>query len=218
MKLFDLDGTLIDSNGVWQEVDERFLSARNLTATEEYLDFVSHAIFPTSAQFTKEYYHLDESPQEIMDEWLSLARDAYEHRIPLKPGVLEFLRQEQEKGEALALVTSCVPELGHAVLERHGLTSFFRHLVFAQELGLEKRDPRFFDLVLEYLKASPSDCVFYDDAPDNCAAAKRTGMTVIGVLDPLFAAQAGRMARLCDFCIHDFTQLLEPPAPLQVHP
>lgn len=208
MKLFDLDGTLIDSNGVWQEVDYRFLSAHGLECTSEYLNTVGHSIFPTAAQFTKDYYHLDISPQAIMDEWLFLARNAYEHYIPLKPGVRAFLAQEAAKGETLALVSACVPELGHAVLDRHGLTPLFRHLVFAQELGLEKRDPRFFHQVLDLLGVIPAACTFYEDAPENCITGKKMGMTVVGVLDPFYANEAERMVQVCDRCITDFTELL----------
>lgn len=209
MKLFDLDGTLIDSNGVWRKVDEQFLSARNLTATAEYLDAVGHAIFPTAARFTIDYYHLNESPQAIMDEWMSLARDAYEHHIPLKPGVADYLHEQASAGETLALVTACVPELGYAVLNRHGLTAHFRHLVFAQELGLEKRDPRFFQQVLHHLNASPADCVFYEDSPQNCAIAKEMGMQVIGVLDRLYVNEWEQLKQICDKCITDFTELLD---------
>ena len=208
MKLFDLDGTLIDSNGVWREVDDKFLSKRNLNATDEYLDAVGHAIFPTAARFTIDYYHLNESPEAIMDEWMSLAKDAYENHIPLKPGALDYLRQQADAGEPLALVTACVPELGYAALNRHGLTSLFQHLVFAQELGLEKRDPRFFQHVLHHLNISPSDCVFYEDSPKNCAIAKEMGMTVIGILDPLYANDENEMHLICDRCIRDFTELL----------
>lgn len=208
MKLFDLDGTLIDSNGVWREVDEHFLSARNLTSTAEYLDAVGHAIFPTAARFTIDYYHLNESPEAIMAEWMSLAKDAYENHIPLKPGAYEYLKQLAASGETLALVTACVPELGHAVLKRHGLTGLFQHLVFAQDLGIEKRDPRFFQYVTDHLKVSPADCVFYEDSPRNCAMAKNIGMTVIGILDPFYADQAQEMQQICDQCIYDFTELL----------
>ena len=208
MKLFDLDGTLIDSNGVWHEVDERFLSARNLTPTAEYFDAVGHAIFPTAARFTIDYYHLDESPEAIMAEWMSLAKNAYEHHIPLKPGVLEYLNRLADSGETLALVTACVPELGHAVLKRHGLNELFQHLVFAQDLGVEKRDPRFFQYVMEHLKVSPADCVFYEDSPKNCLMAKNIGMTVIGVLDPFYSDQVHEMMQICDRCIYDFTELI----------
>lgn len=214
MKLFDLDGTLIDSNGMWRDVDYKFLAAHNLQPTEEYLIDVGRSIFPIAAQYTKDYYNLDLTPQAIMDEWMDLARDAYRYHIPLKPGVLEFLTKEIEQGETLALVSACVPELGHAVLDRHGLTPLFHHLIFAQEMGLEKRDPRFFSKVLEHLHVSPADCIFYEDSPQNCAIAKNMGMTVIGVLDPLFEAEESQMHKICDRCIRDFTALLQPSAPL----
>lgn len=208
MKLFDLDGTLIDSNGVWQEVDHRFLSAHALTPTEEYMFTVGHSIFPIAAQYTRDYYRLALTPQQIMDEWMSYAQDAYLHHIPLKPGAREFLMQELAAGETLALVTACVPSLGRAVLERHGLSHLFHRMVFAQELGLEKRDPRFWGQVLELLDASPAECTLYDDAPVNCTGAKEAGMTVVGILDPLYIGQWDRMRLICDQCAADFTRLI----------
>ena len=75
MDLFDFDGTLVDSNGVWVDVDNGFLARRGLTPTREYSDAVGHSIFPIAAQYTKDYYHLDMSPEEIMAEWLDMARD-----------------------------------------------------------------------------------------------------------------------------------------------
>lgn len=208
MKLFDLDGTLIDSNGVWQEVDERFLTAHDLTPTDEYMFTVGHSIFPIAAQYTRDYYHLALTPEQIMDEWMSYAQDAYLHHIPLKSGAREFLMQEAAGGETLALVTACVPSLGRAVLERHGLSHLFHHAVFAQELGLEKRDPRFWGKVLELLNVSPAECTLYDDAPVNCVGAKEAGMAVVGILDPLYVRDWEQMQQFCDQCAHDFTGLI----------
>ncbi len=209
MKLFDLDGTLIDSNGVWRQIDAQFLSSHNLQSTEEYLYVVGHSIFPTAAQFTKDYYHLDLTPQEIMDEWFSLAHEAYEHHIPLKPFAKEYLIQEIAKGVHLALVSACVPTLGYAVLNRHGLTPLFDQIIFAQEYGLEKRDPKFYNQVLSLLNISAEECTFYDDAPVNCTAAKNAGMNVIGVYDVLYDDQQYEMGRICDRYIHSFKELLD---------
>lgn len=209
MKLFDLDGTLIDSNNVWVEIDHMFLDKRGLPLTEAYMDVVGHSIFPIAAQFTKDYYHLPDTPEEIMAEWSSWAMDAYSSRVELKPGIRTFLAQEQSRGGRMALVTACVPEMCHAVLARHGLAAFFPQIFFAQEYGMEKRNPRFFTLVTEALGIAPQACTMYEDAPDNCAAARAAGLTVVGVQDDFYAAREHDVIASCDRYIRSFEELLD---------
>lgn len=85
MYLFDLDGTLIDSNGIWAEVDRTFLARRGYPYTKEYYEGVAHTIFPLAAVFTKEYCHLSESTDEIMAEWMELAKDQLRSRRAQAP-------------------------------------------------------------------------------------------------------------------------------------
>ena len=85
MLLFDMDGTLIDSNGVWKNVDREFLARRGIAYTHAYYEGVAHTILPLAAKFTKEYCRLTESCEEIIAEWMEMARDAYAH-VTVKPG------------------------------------------------------------------------------------------------------------------------------------
>ena len=208
MLLFDLDGTLIDSNGVWVEVDRVFLARRGLAATPEYSHTVGHSIFPVAAQYTRDYYHLAESPQAIMDEWLDMARGEYEHHIPLKPGAAEYLAQCATRGEKMALLTACVPQLCRAALARHRLEGYFTQVIFVQEMGLEKSDPRVFLRAAAQLGTAPEACTVYDDSPSACAAARAAGMTVVGVYDPFYAVYEREMRRDCHSYISSFRSLL----------
>ena len=52
MLLFDMDGTLIDSNGVWKNVDREFLARRGIAYTHAYYEGVAHTILPLAAKFT----------------------------------------------------------------------------------------------------------------------------------------------------------------------
>lgn len=213
MLLFDLDGTLIDSNGVWVEVDHVFLSRRGLSPTPEYIHTVGHSIFPAAARFTRDYYHLSDTPEEIMDEWMSLARDAYAHRIPLKPGAGEFLRRCRAAGAGMALVTACVPELCAAVLARHGLSDAFSPLIFAQALGVEKRDPRYFQTVLERLSLPPEACTLFEDSPGACRTAREAGIRVVGVYDPFYECAQDEIRACAHRYIRSFEELLDEPLP-----
>ena len=208
MKLFDFDGTLVDSNGVWVEVDNTFLARRGLEPTREYSETVGHSIFPIAAQFTKDYYGLAEEPEAIMAEWTELGRAAYARQVPLKPGAGEYLARCRAAGERLVLFTACVPEFCRAAMERLGLTGYFERVIFVQELGVEKRDPRAFSLALEQLGERPEACALYEDSPSVCRTAKEAGLTVVGVYDPFYAHYEDQMRAFCHRYIRSFTELL----------
>lgn len=189
MIFFDMDGTLIDSNGVWVQVDRTFLGKRGLSSTPEYEQVVGHAIFPIAAQFTKDYYHLPDSSQDIMDEWMTLAEDAYAHTIPLKDGARELLDHIKAQGYSMALLTSCVPALARLVLDRLDLRQYFQGLFFAQDVNLTKRDRAIYPLAAEQFGTLVEDCILFEDAPDNCLSAKEAGFTVVGVYDDFYATR-----------------------------
>ncbi|MCD8353509.1 MAG: HAD family phosphatase [Clostridiales bacterium] len=210
MYLFDLDGTLIDSAGVWRQIDVDFLAKRGIPWTEEYNQGVIHTIFPLAAQFTKEYCHIPDSPEDIMAEWRRMALTEYRDHIPLKPHVRAFLEQCAGEGRNMAIYTSCEPMLCQAVLHHHNIEGYFSQVVYASDLGMEKRSPSAFAVALKRLGVTPEKCRFFDDSPVSCAGAKAAGLTVTGVYDSLFAAQEEEMRRLCHDYIRDFSELLAP--------
>lgn len=208
MYIFDLDGTLTDSNGLWGDVDNAFLSRRGLVATDEYTEAVGRAIFPTAAQYTKEYYHLDEDPQSIMDEWEELARYQYTHVVPLKAGAKELLEKCRAEGIPMSLFTACRAPLCMATLRRFGIENYFDHIVFAEEIGLEKHDPRCFTRLCELIGEEPANCTLFDDSPSNCATARAAGMAAVGVYDFFYSPRWDEMQKICTRCVHSLEELL----------
>ena len=208
MLIFDLDGTLIDSNGVWVEVDKTFLSRRGAPYTKEYYEGVAHTILSNCAIFTKEYLHLEESCEEIIAEWMELAADKYGTEVPLKPHVKEYLDRCRAAGHRMAVFTACVPEHCRAAMARHGLEPYFERVIYAQELGVDKKSPAIFRKVAESLGVRPRECVLFDDSLSACKAAKAAGMTVVGVHDGWFSDTSVDMREVCDQYIRDFGELL----------
>ncbi|MGM9618434.1 MAG: HAD family hydrolase [Oscillospiraceae bacterium] len=206
--LFDLDGTITDSNGIWVEVDTVFLARRGLPYTEEYAEAVAHSIFPIAAKFTKDYCGIPDSEEEIMAEWMALAGDRYSKTVALKPFAREFLEQCRARGVPMSLVTACVPEHCRAALQRHDLAGYFEHLIFAQELGIEKADPRFYRETAKRCGAAPADCVLFDDSIRSCRSAMTAGMRAVGVYDDLFRQDETAMRELCSRYITSFQELL----------
>jgi len=208
MYIFDLDGTITDTNGIWLEVDREFLARRGLPHTAEYQQVVERSIYPIAARFTREYYDLPDSLEDIMAEWDSLAERHYRELAPLKPGAEGFLRRCSREGKPMAVFTACRPALCRAVLDRFELRGLFDHIVYAEEIGLEKRDPRCFVRLSELLGVPPQDCVLFDDSADNCATAGRAGMESVGVYDAYYAGRQDELKAVCRRYIRSFEELL----------
>lgn len=208
MLLFDMDGTLIDSNGVWRDVDEAFLARRGLPYTQEYYEGVAHTIFPLAAKFTKKFCRLPESEEAIMAEWMEMAGDLYATDVTAKPHVVDFLKKMKAQGQRMAVVTSAVPVHCRAALTHLELLPYFERVFFAQELGLEKKNAALWTAVAEALCVSPEDCTLFDDSIAACRGASAAGMHTVGVYDPYFAATEAPMRQECHRYITSWAELL----------
>ena len=208
MLIFDLDGTLIDSNGIWKDVDTAFLAKRGLSYTKEFYEGVAHTIFPLAAKFTKEFCRLPESEEAIMAEWMDMAGDLYGTSVPVKPGVRAYLDKLRAAGERLIVVTSAVPVHCRTALTHLGLMPYFERIIFAHDLQLEKKDPQLWRLTAELMGVAPADCTLYDDSVEACRGAKAAGMHAVGVYDPYFAGTEPEMQAVCDRYIRSFEELI----------
>jgi len=210
MFFFDLDGTLIDSNGIWKQVDIDFLARRGLPYSRAYFDGVAHTALPLAAEFTKEFCQLEESCEEIIAEWMEMSRDAYA-KVSLKPGVRAYLKQCKAEGRRMAVVTSSVPEHCYTALQKLDLEKYFEHVTFAQQAGMHKKDPDVWLAAAEKSRVRPQECTVFDDSLAACWGARAAKMRVVGVHDKYFNKEEKEMRAFCDVYIESFEELLYPP-------
>ena len=104
--IFDMDGTLIDSTGIWHEIDKEFFAKRNMELPPDYAQHIVHLGLTQAAIYTKETYYLNESIQDIMKEWHDMSIDMYKYHVPLKEGALELLRLFKSNGIKMAIATA----------------------------------------------------------------------------------------------------------------
>ena len=198
MYFFDLDGTLLDSNGIWLDIDIRFLGQHGIAPVpEEYTDYVTHHTFQEAAEYTRRCFSLPLTAEEIVSAWHAMARDAYANTLPLKEGGRDFLERANRAGIRCALLTSCMPSLCEAALRRHRLEPLLERILTTTGLGADKRDPELFRRAAAACGEAAEDCVLFDDSPVYCAAAREAGWQIYGVADPVFDDRREEMAALC---------------------
>ena len=100
--LFDMDGTLLDSMGVWADVDKAFFASRGMAVPEDYAHSISGLSFKQTAVYTKERFNLPESVDEILSEWNEMCEKEYVNHVPLKEDAKEYLEKTDESLETIA--------------------------------------------------------------------------------------------------------------------
>lgn len=198
MYFFDLDGTVLDSNGVWLDIDIEFLGRLGIDPVpDEYTDFVSHNSFNASAHYTRQHYAPHMTVGEIVAGWQALAAEHYAHHLPLKPGAKELVTALKGRGERVALLTSCMPDLCDSAMTRHGMLGLFDGVYYSHALNIEKSDPALYRLIAQKENLPCEQCIMLDDSPDYLAAAKEAGWQIRGVYDLLFDHRREEMIALC---------------------
>jgi putative hydrolase of the HAD superfamily len=92
--------------------------------------------------------------------------------------VIETLAELKKEGYKIVLISNCSPETP-AIWPVTPLAPFFEAVLFSCTAGLEKPDPRIFQMAVEKLGVKPEECVFVDDNSNNLAAAAALGMTSV---------------------------------------
>ncbi|MEU0968204.1 HAD family phosphatase [Streptomyces sp. NPDC005917] len=187
--IFDLDGTLVDSEPNYYEATRQTLAAHGVTdfTWAEHESFVGISTLETVA-LLRERHGLRPSVAELLTEtnrhYLALAR-THTHPYPEMRTFVELLAAE---GVSMAVASGSSPPAIEAILAGTGLGAYLRTVVSADAVPHGKPAPDVFLEAARRLGAAPADCVVLEDAVPGAAAAHAAGMRCIAI--PYVAAQA----------------------------
>ncbi len=199
--IFDLDGTLLDSMDVWEQVDVDFLRRRGLDVPAGYGDAMRARGLEEAAIYTKRLFDLPDSVESIAGEWLAMVRDAYASRVELMPGARELLARYKARGVKLAAATCSARELVEPCLKRLGVWDLFDAVCTAESVSRGKEFPDIFLLAASLLGVPPEECAAFDDVLPAIRSAKAAGMQAVAVFEPHSAHHRPAIESLADRCI-----------------
>ena len=198
--LFDLDGTLIDSDPLHARVFRDLFAERGREIDEDFYLAEVHGRHNTEI-FGK---HLpDEDPYMLHLAKEAAFRDVLEDFVEPTPGVVALLDRARRNGWGLAVVTNAPRLNADAMLAAIGLSDRFDAVVIGEECQRGKPDPAPYLHALEILGASAERAVAFEDSPSGIASATGAALFTVGLRSSLADAQlAAAGARLT---ISDFT-------------
>lgn len=162
--IFDLDGTLLDSMGVWDQVDVDFLAKRGIEVPDDYMQKVAAMQFRQIAEYTIARFGLSDTPEALMEEWDHMARVMYATVVEAKPYAREYLESLKASGAKLAVATSLPPMLREPAMKHVGIFDYFDDVVSVDDAGdVGKTEPDVYLLAASRLGIKPSDCTVFED-------------------------------------------------------
>lgn len=206
--VFDLDGTIADSLGVWEDIDTRFFKNHNIPQPEDYQQSVQSMDFKRAAEYTKLRFNFIESEEEIIAQWHKMAIDEYSYKIPLKPYAKEFLEKLCKSNVKLALATASGSELFEPLLKRCGVYSLFSSFITTAEAGKDKFSPDIYLLSAERLGIAPQKCMVFEDILPGILSSKKAGMFSCGVYDSHSSKDEEKIKKTSDIYIRSFEEFL----------
>jgi len=178
--IFDLDGVLIDSEHVWDEVREQLARERG----GRWHDRAQADMMGMSSVEWSRYMHdvigLAESPEEISTEVVRRMQERYAHDLPLIDGAVEAVRRLGGSFR-LALASSSNRPIIDAVLAQAGLADAFEATVSSEEVARGKPAPDVFIEAARRLGVAPERCAAIEDSGNGIRAAHAAGMRVVAI-------------------------------------
>jgi len=184
--IFDLDGTLIDSESVTIAAGTLAFAAHGYRVTPDLLHSLIGIDEPTGARLLYAALGPDLPLPAIEAEWRRATRARYEETgVPLRPMVNELLGTLATLGLPLAVATSSSRDAADWKLERAGLRAHFATVVSLDCVMRPKPAPDPFLLAASRLGLAPARCLAFEDSETGAASAMAAGMTVVQVPDIL---------------------------------
>ncbi|MCR1918690.1 HAD family phosphatase [Frisingicoccus caecimuris] len=206
--LFDLDGTLVESMSMWGDIDVDYLKKFHIPVPEGLQKAIEGLSMYQTAVYFKENFAIEDSLEEIMDEWNRMAYEKYTTEIPLKPGARAFLNGLKDKNIPCGIATSNSRILTEAILKSHQVENYFSVMVTGDEITNGKPDPEVYLEAAKKMGVAPEHCLVFEDIPFGIIAGKRAGMTVCAVEDAYSMKDMEEKIRLADFYIKSYEELL----------
>jgi len=169
--LFDLDGTLVDTDDIYLRVWKTLLDPYHVDCTPQ--------IFNDSIQGNSDSVAMASlfpllSPDQVRQ--ISEQKDhlflTHLHHIREIPGALSFLRKVKSHGHRIAIVTNCNRLAAETILEKSGLASLSEYLVIGNECLHPKPSPHPYWKAMELFQTSPERCIIFEDSRSGLKSAR----------------------------------------------
>lgn len=223
---FDMDGTLIDSVGVWNQIDQKLIENQTNKIVDEIiiqndrdtqLQKSSSEANPylCYCQYLKEKYKFQLSPEEIIKLRYEIAQDFLQNIIDYKPQADLIIKKLKEKNFTLAITTTTkrtnmeiYRTLNKNIISKASLDEYFDLIYTREDVAKIKPNPEIYLKAMQAFNAKPEECIVFEDSLVGIKAAKNAGLKTVAIYDKYSNNDIEEIKQQADFFINNYAELL----------
>lgn len=224
--IFDMDGTLIDSIGIWNQVDDILIQRlAHITVPQDILQLhrdqkLSEFRFMENPYvnycgFLADTYQFSLSPEETLALRNEIADEFLIHSIDYKPYAEVLLRQLKEKGYTLVIATTTRTKNMNVyryhnknILEKAPIDEYFSLVYTSEDVQKIKPDPEVHLKIMKELQVQPEECLIFEDALVGIEAANNAGIESVAIYDKYSEKDLNLIRQKATYFIQNYQELL----------
>lgn len=207
--IFDFDGTLFDSMGIWETIAADYLRSFGKEPHEDLTRTFQAMSMEQAAEYYQKEYNVHLSTVAIIAGVNRMMEQYYRETVLPKENTVALLKRFAEQDVKMCITTATDAKLVIAALHRCHLASYFTAVYTCGEIGKGKDDPEIFRKALHHLGTAKEETLVLEDALYAIRTAQKDGFRVVGVYDQ-YEKEAGTVKAICkdylteDTCLDEF--------------
>ena len=182
--IFDMDGTLVDSIGYWNDIAPDYLKANGVEYDrDKIIELVDPLTMTDTALLFKDMFFKDKSAHEIESGMNGIMEEHYKKDVPVKKGVPAYLEELKKRGVKMCVASNTAEYLMEICLKRLGLYDYFQFTISCETVGAGKTKPDIYLRACEKLGSVPAETAVYEDALYAAKTVKKAGFYLVGVYE-----------------------------------
>lgn len=225
--IFDLDGTLIDSVGVWNVADQKLIKRyAGVTVDLDTIQSERRAFLHSNPEsniylaycefLINNYGFRAHDPMLVSDERRKMADLVLAKETDFKPGVVELIGRLKDSGLILTLATMTtqiqLKSYSHEnqkMLEQMDIKEAFDYIITQDEVKRKKPDPEIYQTIMRHYRAQPRECLVFEDSYTGVLASKNAGIEVINIYDKYADLDRSKIDAIADYSIPNYQVFID---------
>lgn len=223
--IFDMDGTLIDSVGIWNEVDRILIKQLcNLDVDENEIvrqrenvlkSAKTNDIYVEYCEYLSKKYKINNTPEEILELRLKISDYYINNVVDYKPGAEKVLHKLKDEGYILAIATTTMnrqidsyKNINKNIINKANINTFFTLIITKEDVLCKKPNPEIHFKIMNALNVKPEECIVVEDSLMGVEAAHNAGIDVISMYDRYSDQDRDKINEISNFNFSNWDEFL----------